>query len=140
MQVQVYHTKYIRTGRGGAACAGITSFSVVPPHIRADQPALGTQTEQQRQEGGQKDDAAAEPFPAVQPLPQHEKTGDQAPDRVEGVDQPGPGGGDVALVDVLEGEAEHGREDGAVDNRQDGGSGDAERGEGEQQRGGPGDQ
>ncbi len=115
-------------------------WSVVSLDIHADQAALDTQAEQQRQEGGQKDDAAAEPFPAVQPLPQHEKTGDQAPDRVEGVDQPGPGGGDVALIDVLEGETEHCREDSAVDDRQNGGRGEAESGEGEQQCGGSGDQ
>lgn len=111
-----------------------------PLEIIFDQAAFCTQAEQQRQEGGQEYDAAADPLPAVQPLTQHGKTGDQAPDRVEGVDQPGPGGRYVALVDVLEGEAEHSREHGAVDNRQHGGGGDAERGEREQQRGGSGNQ
>jgi hypothetical protein len=77
--------------------------------------AFKAQPEQQWNQSSQKDNAAADPFADVQPLSQYEKTCEKAPDRIKSVNQAGSGGGDVALVDILEGEAEHGREESTIE-------------------------
>ena len=80
----------------------------------------------ERQDDGAEDEETAEPLPGVHPLAQDQHAAEHAPNRVERVDEPSPGGGRIALIGVLQGEADDRREYGAVDERRGGDRADRE--------------